>query len=102
MTELRLWTSEANGEVKIRQTESGPASRAPITVMETFYKCVKNNGSKPALHQKIVPSVSFNIFYIDFLNLMLLKMTLFVIFIGKRCNRYSLDYMDMEKLFIKR
>lgn len=56
MTELRLWTSEANGEVKIRQTESGPASRAPITVMETFYKCVKNNGSKPALHQKIVPS----------------------------------------------
>ena len=59
MTE-QLWTIDRNGEVKIRTTESGPASEPAKTVMDTFYNIVKKCGDKPALHQKIVPVVSFN------------------------------------------
>ena len=52
--DLPYATSDVKQEVKIRMLGSGIAAEKPTTVMAKFDEVVKNHGSKPALHQKIV------------------------------------------------
>ncbi|KAG5851466.1 hypothetical protein ANANG_G00093740 [Anguilla anguilla] len=50
--ELQLWTSRRDGEVKLRVSESGPASEPPITVHQMFTSTVERYGAYPALGWK--------------------------------------------------
>ncbi|XP_035269950.1 long-chain-fatty-acid--CoA ligase ACSBG2 isoform X1 [Anguilla anguilla] len=50
--ELKLWTSRRDGEVKLRVSESGPASEPPVTVHQMFTSTVERYGAYPALGWK--------------------------------------------------
>ncbi|KAJ8278567.1 hypothetical protein GJAV_G00088990 [Gymnothorax javanicus] len=50
--ELKLWTTRGDGEVKLRMSESGPASEPPITVHQMFVSAVERFGERTALGWK--------------------------------------------------
>ncbi|XP_053708910.1 long-chain-fatty-acid--CoA ligase ACSBG2 isoform X1 [Synchiropus splendidus] len=50
--ELGLWTSQIDGEVKLRMESSGMAARQPCTIHDVFVSTVKNYGDFTALGWK--------------------------------------------------
>ncbi|KAI1891619.1 hypothetical protein AGOR_G00145650 [Albula goreensis] len=51
-SDLQLWTSRREGEVKLRMSESGPASEPPITIHQMFISAVERFGKYTALGWK--------------------------------------------------
>ncbi|XP_060788739.1 long-chain-fatty-acid--CoA ligase ACSBG2-like [Neoarius graeffei] len=47
-----LWTSQRDGEVKLRMGDSGPAAEAPLTVNQLFTRTVERFGDRLALSWK--------------------------------------------------
>ncbi|KAG7488140.1 hypothetical protein MATL_G00030480 [Megalops atlanticus] len=51
-SELQLWTSRGDGEVKLRLSESGPAAEPPVTVHQMFMSAVERYPKHTALGWK--------------------------------------------------
>ncbi|KAL4634756.1 long-chain-fatty-acid-CoA ligase ACSBG2 [Arapaima gigas] len=51
-SELQLWTTQRDGEVKLRLAETGPAAEPPVTVHEMFARTVERFGKHTALGWK--------------------------------------------------
>ena len=57
---LPFSTSDVTAEVAIRKGE-GVAGEEPVTVMQNWDRIVAKHGDRPALHQKVVRRVTWNV-----------------------------------------